>query len=65
MGDVAIAGKWRADELDHLQALADPEFFTQWAAARSRLALTSSSSPKYCELKDEYRRRLDDARQRL
>ena len=72
MRDVAIAGRWRADELDHLQALADPEFFTQWAAARSRLALTSSSNPKYCELKDEYdalaaeyRRRLDDARQRL
>jgi hypothetical protein len=71
MGDVAIAGG-RAGELDHLRGLADPEFFTQWAAARSRLALMSSSSPKYSEIKDdydalaaEYRRRLDRAPQSL
>jgi hypothetical protein len=72
VGDVAIAGRWRARELGHLQGLADPEFFRQWAAARSRLALTSSSSPKYSEIKDEYdalaaeyRRRLDGAPQSL
>jgi hypothetical protein len=72
MGDAAIAGRRRVDELDHLRGLADPEFFTQWAAVRSRLALTSSSSPKYSEIKDEYdalaaeyRRRLDGAPQSL
>ena len=72
MGDVAIASRRHADELGYLRGLADPEFFTHWAAARSKLALTSSSSPKYSEIKDEYdalaaeyRRRLDGARQRL
>jgi hypothetical protein len=46
MGDVAIASRRHADELGYLRGLADPEFFTHWAAARSKLALTSSSSPK-------------------
>ena len=61
-------GKQNADELGYLRGLADPEFFTHWAAARTRLALTSTSSPTYSEIKDahdalaaEYRRRLDGA----
>jgi hypothetical protein len=72
MGDVAIVGRRRADELCYLRGLADPEFFTHWAAVRTRLALTSSSSPKHSEIKDEYdalateyRRRLDGAPQGL
>ena len=54
MGDVAVAGRRRADEIGYPRGLADPEFFTHWAAARTRLALTSLSSPRYSEIKDEY-----------
>jgi hypothetical protein len=68
MRDVTTARRRRTDELGYLWGLADPEFFTHWAAARTRLALTSSSSPGYSEIKDEYdalaaeyRRRLDGA----
>lgn len=72
MGDVAAAGRWPDDELGYLRGLADPEFFTHWAAARTRLALTSTGSPKWLEIKREYdvvvaeyRRRLDGAPREL
>jgi hypothetical protein len=68
MGDAATVGRRHDDELGYLRGLGDPEFFSHWAAARTRLALTSTSSPRYSEIKREYgalaaeyRRRLDGA----
>ena len=65
MGDVAAADRRRADEIGSPQGLADPEFFTHWAATRTRLALTSSSSPRYSEIKDEYDSLAAEYRRRL
>ena len=68
MGDAATVDKRHDDELGYLRGLGDPEFFSQWAAARTQLALTSTSSARHTEVKREYdalaaeyRRRLDGA----
>jgi hypothetical protein len=51
-----------------LRELSDPEFFTHWAAVRSRLSRIPAGKPGYCEAKRqydavaaEYRRRIDGA----
>lgn len=66
MADAATVGRLHDDKLGYLRGLADPEFFSRWATARTLLALTSTSSPRYSEIKREYdtlaaeyRRRLD------
>jgi hypothetical protein len=37
-----------------LQKLSDPDFFTQWAAFRSRLFFTPVDKPAYREIKRRY-----------
>jgi hypothetical protein len=54
------------DRTGDLRELSDPEFFTQWAAARNRLFITPKGKPEHSEIKRwydavaaEYRRRID------
>jgi hypothetical protein len=54
------------DRAGDLRKLSDPEFFTRWAAVRTRLVLTPESEPRHYEIKRqydamkvEYRRRID------
>ena len=54
------------DRVGDLQKLSDPEFFTRWAAVRTRLALTTEGKQghgeikrQYDVMKAEYRRRID------
>jgi hypothetical protein len=54
------------DRGSDLRELSDPEFFTRWAAIRSRLFWTPKGNPEHSEDKRlyeavaaEYRRRID------
>jgi hypothetical protein len=54
------------DQTGDLRELSDPEFFSQWAAVRSRLFRVPTSNPEHGEIRRlydaaaaEYRRRID------
>jgi hypothetical protein len=56
----------KKDQAGDLQELSDPEFFTRWAALRSRLFCIPKSKPEHGETKrlyndavTEYYRRID------
>jgi hypothetical protein len=56
-------------DVDELQQLTDPELMLRVTAARSRLAYTPAGKPGHADVKagydrlrDEYRRRMDEAR---
>jgi hypothetical protein len=42
------------DRNGDLQKLSDPEFFTRWAATRTRLVRTPEGKPGHGEIKREY-----------
>lgn len=55
----------QGDGNSDLRKLSDPEFFTYWAAARNRLALTPSANPVHYEVKREYDAVAAEYRRRL